>query len=365
MRTICVALAVSLLACGSSSLPSFDVLGGQVVGSGKNDLWWSTSEVGSTPSTPDFFFVHRVDGADQKIPTTDELKKLRTMVSAGPGTLWVFSAPEARRLVVQKIDGTGAVLADRSGDFEVFPPGGTWDSAGARSRGGVVFISISTSTGPRLYRLEGEQFVRMTPPTAALWPIEVIGPDEVWFGTPVGLVHYKAGTWTDVPNSISPQFLSFDEAGVGYSLRSLTLEFDGPYTDGVPAKTFVRVQRVANDEAQDLRLELPLVDAPGYGFNVFGALARPGGKFALLGGMQRGGPATFESWVVARSGDATSLAKTDTTLHFYSDDCTSRCQSMGSMINLLEDGTFLLNGGLRTDHGGATQVLVGGPANLP
>lgn len=81
--------------------------------------------------------------------------------------------------------------------------------------------------------------------------------------------------------------------------------------------------------------------------------------------MTQRGPYTYESWVVARAGDQSSISEADTTLHFYGDDCTSRCQSMGTLINLLEDGTFLLNGGLRTERGGATQLLVGGQAHLP
>ena len=162
-----------------------------------------------------------------------------------------------------------------------------------------------------------------------------------------------------MPGSLPVLFLSFDEAGVGYSLASLVLENEPP------DKAFVRVLRVANDEAVNLKLALTPVDTLGYGFNVFAAVARPGGKFAVIGGMQRGGPYTFESWVVARSGDQNSLAKTDTTLHFYGDSCTDRCQSTGVLINLLDDGTFLLNAGVHSESQGATKVLVGGPANLP
>jgi len=105
-------------------LPSFDAFG-LVVGSGKNDLWWQTKEPGTNPSMPNLFLMHRANGADQKILQTENLRTGRAITSAGPGTIWVFASPGARSLVAVKLDGTGAVLSDRSEDFEAFMPGDT------------------------------------------------------------------------------------------------------------------------------------------------------------------------------------------------------------------------------------------------
>ena len=301
--------ALSLLACGSAELPSFDAVG-EVVGSGKNDLWWRTQEAGTNPSLPNYFLMHRVDGADQKIPQPEILRTSRGIASAGPGTIWVFAAPEVRSLAALKIEGSGTVISDRTADFETFMPGDNYASMSLRSGNGGVAFTVGTTKGVRLYRFDGEKFVAMTVPPAlgSVGPVRVLGLDDIWFGRENNeLVHYKDGAWTEVPGSTNPSLpLSFDATGtVAWSVEGI-FEYEGPYTEGVPAHTFVNLQRIENHVATKLRLEFPPNEQNGYG--LFAAIARPNGKYALLLGRERG-ISTFESWVVARSGDANAVGK--------------------------------------------------------
>lgn len=367
MRKIGVALALSFMACSNETLPSFDAFG-LVVGSGKNDLWWMTTQPGDDPNHPDPIVIHRADGIDRTIALDKKMKANHAFASAGPGTLWVLSFTDPRTPVMVRIDGTGAVLEDRSEDFEVFEPGSIYSATTLRAANGGVFLQMRTTNGPLNFRYDGEKFAPLQPPEALgnIFLFTARGPDEAWFTHDSGaLIHYKAGDWTDVANSNATNFLSFDDAGAAYALGSIVVEYEGPYVNDIPSNAFVSVQKIQDDVAKMFRLKLELDTEPGYGFNVFGVVARAGGKFTVLGGMQKGGPFTFESWVVARNGDANGLATTDTTLHYYGDTCIDRCQSKGVIINMLDDGTFLLDGGVRTDHGGATQVLVGGAGDLP
>ena len=115
-------------------------------------------------------------------------------------------------------------------------------------------LSVSTTKGARVYRYDAEKFVLMTVPPifGGVSPLNVLGPDDIWFTTQSNaLVHYKDDAWTAVPNSVTPAAipLSFDASGtVAWSIGGV-FEYEGPYTDGIPAKTFVNLQRIENHVA--------------------------------------------------------------------------------------------------------------------
>jgi|SRR6478736_972397 len=366
---------LGLSSCGSGApggaLKSvYGAPSGVPVGSSGDDLWWG-EQIAGEDGTADVRISHRTDGALREVPMPTDLKILTTMVSAGPGKMWVIGSPDGKRLVVVQVDAEGQVLSDRSEDFEVFENEDTYGVATARSGHGGVILDLSTGAGRRLYRLHGEAFELMTIPegTGSPIPLTVRGEDDIWFERNYILVHYEDGTWTDIPNSIppqSPRLLTFDDSGVGYSLASGVVEYEGPYTDGIAAKVFTSIQRIENNQVETLRLEL---EGPyrqnNYAVSVIGVLAKPDGGFAWLGGMERGGAFTKESWVVARAGDTTSIAAADTSLYYFGDTCTASCSSPASLADVLEDGTFLLNAGPSTEHGGAIHMLVGSAEDLP
>ena len=97
---------------------------------------------------------------------------------------------------------------------------------------------------------------------------------------------------------------------------------------GSPGRAVIPIQRVENDEVQALRFEAPASKEADSTFRLSGLVPKQGGKFALLGHMQRAVPDAFdESWLVARSGDSSGLSKADTVLHRCSNRCTDRCLS--------------------------------------
>lgn len=360
VRTLlCVGALTTLLACESSSLPSLTVPSSAfLLGTGRDDLWWLEEVPGSSPQRADRFLVQSADGGERRFLLDDELREVRAVAPGEPGTFWVVSSPEPTRLVVRKLDPSGLVLTDRSEDFELLSLGQSYGSAArADSHAGAVALTLWTSAGQRHFRFDGAKFAPLTPPAAlgSLSPLAVRGLDDLWFSGEQTLVHYRAGAWTELRGVSANRFLSFDEAGVGWSLGGLNYEVGEPGSPTVPRTMVVPILRVENDEAQVLRLDATALHASG--FVLSGVVARPGGKFALLGHIRHVTRESSEVSVRARGGDASGLSKTDTVLH----RCTTCISS--SLMNLLDDGSFLIEAGAISP--GRKLVLIGEQRILP
>ncbi|MDB4964271.1 MAG: hypothetical protein JWP01_4270 [Myxococcales bacterium] len=350
--------ALFLISCGSShgQLQTLDIhstKGADLVGTSSTDIWG----IEPTAVFSSFDLAHWDGNSVVRHHLPEAHIKPPVVGVRAPGEAWVFSVDANRKVLAHQIDRAGTVI-DHSAQF---PQDVNYSSYFVASGRGGLFFGVNTPSTLQVYRLDGDRFVPFTALAYGL-PIQVLGPDEAWFSDGTALFHYNAGTTTPItPAATSANFyglISVDSAGVIYSLRSLIVENVENTMNGT-----LRVLRVENDIATEITLVLGPSSISGYGFTPSAVIAQGNGTFSVVGGAQAGGPYLYESTVVTRDADATSIAQSDTAIHSFGDDCADRCSSVGLVVEIFEDNSFVLQGPVNGQTG-ITALYVGTASEL-